>query len=190
MDEKLLIHEIKEGNKEAFNALVQPYMQKAYRASYLILHDRSLAEDAVQESLIQAYKSMHRFDEKIASFKTWFHQILIHMTLKQKRKKRLAFLQIETWFQMKEVKTPESDFLIKEETRMVMQAVKYLPIKEQVVIVLFYYQDLSILEIAQVLHIKEGTVKSRLYKARENLRGYLSYCIMEDHEKEMNAWIE
>jgi len=33
-------------------------------------------------------------------------------------------------------------------------------------------------------------VKSRLYKARENLRGYLSYCIMEDHEKEMNAWIE
>ncbi|WJE26193.1 RNA polymerase sigma factor [Bacillus cereus] len=91
---------------------------------------------------------------------------------------------------MKEVKTPESDFLIKEETRMVMQAVKYLPIKQQVVIVLFYYQDLSILEIAQVLHIKEGTVKSRLYKARENLRGYLSYCIMEDHEKEMNAWIE
>ncbi|EEL51222.1 RNA polymerase sigma factor [Bacillus cereus] len=91
MDEILLIQQAKKGNKEAFNQLLQPYIQKAYRTSYLILNDKGLAEDAVQESLIQTYQSMKRFNENIASFKTWFHQILIHTTLKQKRKNDLLF---------------------------------------------------------------------------------------------------
>ncbi|WP_303745108.1 sigma-70 family RNA polymerase sigma factor [Bacillus pseudomycoides] len=53
---------------------------------------------------------------------------------------------------------------------MIMDAVRKLSMKHQVVIILFYYQELSILEIAQVLDIKEGTVKSRLYQARGKLR--------------------
>ncbi|PGC25648.1 RNA polymerase subunit sigma-70 [Bacillus pseudomycoides] len=170
MEETLLIQLAKEGNKEAFNQLLQPYIQKAYRTSYLILNDKGLAEDAVQESLIQTYQSIKRFNENIASFKTWFHQILIHTTLKQKRKKRFAFLQIETWFYIKDARTPEGNFLVQEETEIIMDAVRKLSMKHQVVIILFYYQELSILEIAQVLDIKKGKVKSRLYQARGKLR--------------------
>ncbi|MEH7040973.1 RNA polymerase subunit sigma-70 [Bacillus pseudomycoides] len=190
MEETLLIQLAKEGNKEAFNQLLQPYIQKAYRTSYLILNDKGLAEDAVQDSLIQTYQSIKRFNENIASFKTWFHQILIHTTLKQKRKKRFAFLQIETWFYIKDERTPEGNFLVQEETEIIMDAVRKLSMKHQVVIILFYYQELSILEIAQVLDIKEGTVKSRLYQARGKLKGHLTQTNFKDHETEVSTWID
>ncbi|PFN06170.1 MULTISPECIES: RNA polymerase sigma factor [Bacillus cereus group] len=189
MDEILLIQQAKKGNKEAFNQLLQPYIQKAYRTSYLILNDKGLAEDAVQESLIQTYQSMKRFNENIASFKTWFHQILIHTTLKQKRKKRFAFLQIETWFHIKDESTPEGNFLVQEETEMIMDMVRKLSMKHQVVIILFYYQELSIIEIAQVLDIKEGTVKSRLHQAREKLKEYLTKMNFKNQETEVSTWI-
>ncbi|PFA25226.1 RNA polymerase subunit sigma-70 [Bacillus cereus] len=189
MDEILLIQQAKKGNKEAFNQLLQPYIQKAYRTSYLILNDKGLAEDAVQESLIQTYQSMKRFNENIASFKTWFHQILIHTTLKQKRKKRFAFLQIETWFHIKDESTSEGNFLEQEETEMIMDMVRKLSMKHQVVIILFYYQELSIIEIAQGLDIKEGTVKLRLHQAREKLKEYLTKMNFKNQETEVSTWI-
>ncbi len=67
----------------------------------------------------------------------------------------------ETWFRIKDVKTPENNYLIQEESQMILDAVQQLSSKHQIVIILFYYQDLSILEISEVLNVKEGTVKSR-----------------------------
>ena len=190
MEEQRLIQQVKQGDKEAFNQLLQPYIQKAYQTSYLIVDDKGLAEDAVQESLIQTYESIHRFNREIASFKTWFHQILIHTTLKQKRKKRFAFLQPETWFRIKDVKTPEYNYLLQEESQMILEAVQNLSIKHQVVIILFYFQDLSILEISEVLNVKEGTVKSRLYKAKEKLKDHLAHTIFLDRDTGVSVWID
>lgn len=190
MDEQQLIQQVKQGDNEAFNQLLQPYIQRAYQTSYLILDDKGLAEDAVQESLIQTYKSIHRFNEEVASFKTWFHQVLIHTTLKQKRKKRLSLLQPETWFRIKDGKTPEHNCLIKEESQMILDAVQQLSIKHQIVIILFYYQDLSILEISEILDVKEGTIKSRLYKAKEKLKDHLAHNIFLDRDTEVSVWIE
>ncbi|WP_020060512.1 RNA polymerase sigma factor [Bacillus sp. 123MFChir2] len=190
MEEQRLIQQVKQGDKEAFNQLLQPYIQKAYQTAYLIVDDKGLAEDAVQESLIQTYESIHRFNGEIASFKTWFHQILIHTTLKQKRKKRFAFLQPETWFRIKDGKTPEHNYLIQEESQMILDAVQQLSSKHQIVIILFYYQDLSILEISEVLNVKEGTIKSRLFKAKENLKDYLAHTVFLDHDTEVSVWID
>ncbi|MCM3737049.1 RNA polymerase sigma factor [Bacillus cytotoxicus] len=190
MEEQRLIQQVKQGDKEAFNQLLQPYIHKAYQTAYLIVDDKGAAEDAVQESLIQTYESIYRFNGGIASFKTWFHHILIHTTLKQKRKKRFAFLQPETWFRIKDVKTPECNYLIQEESQMILDAVQQLSSKHQIVIILFYYQDLSILEISEVLNVKEGTVKSRLYKAKEKLKDYLAHTIFLDRDMEVSLWID
>lgn len=190
MEEQRLIQQVKQGDKEAFNQLLQPYIQKAYQTAYLIVDDKGLAEDAVQESLIQTFESIHRFNEEIASFKTWLHQILIHTTLKQKRKKRFAFLQPETWLRIKGGKTPEHNYLIQEESQMILDAVQQLSSKHQIVIILFYYQDLSILEISEVLNVKEGTVKSRLFKAKEKLKDYLAHTIFLDRDTEVSLWID
>ncbi|PEA54176.1 RNA polymerase subunit sigma-70 [Bacillus pseudomycoides] len=190
MEEQRLIQQVKLGDKEAFNQLLQPYIQKAYQTAYLIVDDKGLAEDAVQESLIQTYESIPRFNGEIASFKTWFHQILIHTTLKQKRKKRFAFLQPETWFRIKDVKTPEHNYLIQEESQMILNAVQQLSIKHQIVIILFYYQDLSILEISEVLNVKEGTVKSRLFKAKKKLKDHLAHTVFLDRDTGVSVWID
>ncbi|WP_369900117.1 RNA polymerase sigma factor [Bacillus manliponensis] len=190
MEESQLIQAVKQGEKDAFNQLMQPYIQKAYRTAYLIVNDKGLAEDAVQESLIQAYQSFHRFNEEIASFKTWFHQILIYTTLKQKRKKQFSFLQPEMWFRIKDERTPERDCLVQEESQLILDAVQQLSTKHQIAIILFYYQELSISEIAEVLQVKEGTIKSRLHKAREKMKEYLACTIFLDKDMEVGAWID
>ncbi|EEL51223.1 RNA polymerase sigma factor [Bacillus cereus] len=72
---------------------------------------------------------------------------------------------------------------------MIMDMVRELSMKHQVVIILFYYQELSIIEIAQVLDIKEGTVKSRLHQAREKLKEYLTKMNFKNQETEVSTWI-
>ena len=68
------------GDHYAFNSLLKPYIPSAYQVAYMLLRERAGADDAVQEALIRTYKSIHRFNPEIASFKTWFHQILLHVT--------------------------------------------------------------------------------------------------------------
>jgi len=99
-------------------------------------------------------------------------------------------LHPETWFRIKDVKTPEHNYLIQEESQIILDAVQQLSSKHQIVIILFYYQDLSILEISEVLNVKEGTVKSRLYKAKEKLKDYLAHTIFLDRDTEVSLWID
>jgi DNA-directed RNA polymerase specialized sigma24 family protein len=60
------------GDHNAFNSLLKPYIPSAYQVAFMLLRERAGADDAVQESLIRTYKSIHRFNPEIASFKTGF----------------------------------------------------------------------------------------------------------------------
>ncbi|MCM3439755.1 RNA polymerase sigma factor [Metabacillus halosaccharovorans] len=91
MDEKSLIEKSKQGDNNAFNLLLKPYVIQAQQTSYLLLHDYALAQDAVQEALIQTHSSLNRFDPNKAAFKTWFNRIVINCSLNQKRKRKFTF---------------------------------------------------------------------------------------------------
>ena len=167
MDETLLIKNAKQGDDNAFNLLLKPYVKQAQQTAYLLLYDYNLAQDAVQEALIQTHSSLKRFDPNKASFKTWFNRIVVNCSLKQKRKQRFTF-QIQDDYENND--DPEKEYILKEEEQFLIDIVKTLKVKYQTVIVLHYFQELSISEIALTLDIREGTVKSRLYNAREKLK--------------------
>jgi RNA polymerase sigma factor (sigma-70 family) len=168
MEEIDLIKNSVNGDKECFNILVEPYINQAYKTSFLILNDRGLAEDAVQESLYQSYISLHRFDGSKAQFKTWFNKIVVNCTLKMKRK-IFFFIEFKPEQSTMVDISPEDHYTSNEENEILYDAIHNLSIKLRTVIVLFYFQSLSIEEISLTLDISDGTVKSRLHKARGKL---------------------
>jgi len=175
------------GNHNAFNQLIKPYISSAHQTAYMLLHDRGWAEDAVQEALLQTYQSLHRFDPGKASFKTWFHRIVIHTTWKLARKKRLILPWRDIMDRRKQ-NQPEEVYLQEESERMLYESVKRLALKYQTVIVLYYMHELSVSDIAIILDVKEGTVKSRLYHARAKLKQHWCSIDIDLTTKEGWSW--
>lgn len=173
MTEEELMNLALSGDDQAFNELVQPYIIKLKKTAYLLLHDYNLAEDAVQEALIQTYKNLPRFNPDKAKFYTWINKITIHMVGKIKRRQRFKLTKL-TESTIDNATLPDSQAILNEEHELLYQAILRLSFKHQTVITLFYYQELSVEEIAQTLNIHTGTVKSRLHQARKKLRAMYS----------------
>lgn len=173
MDESTLITMVQEGNKQAFENLVFPYIKKAKQTAYLLLSDYSLAEDAVQEGLLEVYLCIRNYDSNKGRFSSWFNKIIINTTLKVKRKRRL-FYPLYDVFTIKEENRPDKQYDLSEESYELYNSIMTLKGKFQTVLILYYFRDLSLIEIAEVLSIKEGTVKSRMFTAKKKLKEKLS----------------
>lgn len=151
-------------------AAIENYGNSLLRLSYLYLKDQALAEDAVQDTFLKAYKGYSNF-HKECSEKTWITRIAINVCKDYLRK---------SWFKHKTkelVEIPIWDKTEEKEQRedLILEIMKLSP-KYKEVILLFYYQELKINEIAQILSIPIGTVSTRLKRAREqmkkNMRGW------------------
>ncbi len=171
MTEEMLVRQMKEGDKASFDLLYEKYKNMALRTAYLITGDRSYSEDVVQDTFVKVY--LHCKELKNDSgFKAWMMQILVRTAYKCGRKKSRELPDDEVV--QKADTGPNISLLeqviMQEEAQAVAGAVKALPIKQRTVVVLFYYQGYQINEIAGILGCLEGTVKSRLYTARKQLR--------------------
>ena len=169
-DERELISQCQKGNKSSFGKLVTPFLQDAYAISYTILKSKEYAEDAVQNSLIEAYRNIMA-NKEIRKFKSWFLTLVAARSIDLARKNIKEFNRtIESnIIQISNGETPLSHLLEKESKYSIKEVVMSLPLKYRTVITLYYFQDLTIKEIAKLLETKEGTIKSRLHKARASL---------------------
>ena len=150
-------------DKETFCNNVKEYSEKLYFIAWAILKNEKDSEDAVEEAILLAYEHLDQL-KKPESFKAWISKITKNETLKIK-KKRLTLLDSNT------VETLSGSHLDKyEEFSDILQQ---LPEKFRLVIVLFYYDELSLKEISKVLSVPVGTVKSRLSRAKKMLRDIL-----------------
>lgn len=174
MDEEVLVRQMKEGDKASFDLLYDKYKNVALRTAYLITGNLPDSEDVVQDTFVKVY--LHCKELKNDSgFKAWMMQILVRTAYKTGKKKGRE-LPDEEVIDKADTRTEKSSLeqvLVKEESRMLSEAIHRLPIKQRTVVILFYYQEYSVSEIARMLGSREGTVKSRLHVARERLRGML-----------------
>ncbi len=161
----------RQGNKDAFFELVQPLLQRAYSTSAAILRSAHAAEEAVQNSLVEAYSAILR-EKEIRNFTSWFNHLVACRALDLARQRSKYGSRIEDMDQdsiLDEGDSPFETVFKKEQGSELLKSVMALDIHHRMVIILYYYQELSIDEIAQVLDIKKGTVKSRLHAARLKL---------------------
>ncbi|MDK8182573.1 RNA polymerase sigma factor [Paenibacillus sp. UMB4589-SE434] len=155
----------KEGDPVDFETLVQPHLTSAFRVAYLIVHDYHLAQDAVQEALLEAYKSLNRYDKrKGTSFRAWFIKIVTHRALNMVRRKKKTEEYMDS---IDPGQNPLETILQKEKEQQIWRAIQLMTPKHRSAVILYYYEEFSIAEIAKILGVFEGTVKSRLHKARK-----------------------
>ncbi len=148
--------------------LVDTYQTALLHICYCIEHDDALAEEAVQETFIKAYKSLESFRGD-ASEKTWLMRIGVNVCRDMRRTR---------WFRYVDRRVP-LDVLpyaaatspgMDEEQEDLAQAIVKLPDKYKEVILLYYYQNMNVKELAQTLGLAQSSVSNRLKKAREKLR--------------------
>lgn len=150
-------------DKETFVKLINEYSINMYRISYGILHSGADAEDAVSEAVLRAYENLHTL-KKTESFKSWIMQITVNEARKIYRKSQ-KITPIEQVSDM----TPA----FFDDYHELWDVVMKLEEIYREVIILYFYEQLSLREISKVLHIAEGTVKSRLFRGKKNLKEML-----------------
>lgn len=171
MTEKMLVRQMKEGDKASFDLLYEKYKNMALRTAYLITGDRSYSEDVVQDTFVKVYLHCRELKND-SGFKAWMMQILVRTAYKCGRKKSRELPDDEAVQKADTGRSPSSleQVIMQEEAQAIARAVRTLPVKQRSVVVLYYYQQYQINEIAQMLGCLEGTVKSRLHTARKQLK--------------------
>lgn len=180
MMEARLVSLAKDGEREAFAELVNIYKGKLFHLAYRMLSNRQEAEDVVQDTFMRMYEHLERYDAS-HKFSTWIYRIATNLCIDRLRRKKTAYsldadvsddgdgLDGYSILQSKD-SSPEQVLILSERQQAVRRAMDALPVKYKTAMALKYYQDLSLQEISDILHIPVSTVKTRIHRGRDYLR--------------------
>ncbi|WP_459501777.1 sigma-70 family RNA polymerase sigma factor [Bacillus sp. C1] len=171
MDEIKLVKKAKKGDDEAFEQLICLYQDQLYRTAYIYVQNKEDALDVVQETVYKAYLSIEQL-KKPNYFLTWLTRILIHnayQLLGEKKKVK----KIEDGRETNTYGDLRNTVYQIEQNIDLQGAIQRLDENYQTVIILYYYHDLPIQQIAWQMNIPDGTVKTYLYRARQLLKKIL-----------------
>jgi RNA polymerase sigma-70 factor (ECF subfamily) len=182
--DEMLVNQVLEGDKKAFEALVRRHNQRLFRTGMALLKNETDVEDAMQTAYINAYVNLAKFERR-SSFSTWLTRIMLNQCFEQKRKSALARTSVDVTDNIIYMNTPEHELGNKELTRLLENAVGQLPEKYRLVFVLREVEELSVRETSEVLDIEASNVKTRLNRAknmlREQLKGYIKENVYSFH---------
>jgi RNA polymerase sigma-70 factor (ECF subfamily) len=170
-----LLEQCRAGDTSAVEHFVQTYQQELYRLALSILDDSNEAEEVTQEALLAALRALDAY-HGASSLKTWLFSITVNIcrTRLQRHKRQDQLKEILDGI-LKRQSTPsvEERAIQNESNEALWRAIHGMNEKHRIPIVLRYYHDLSVAEIANILQIPEGTVHSRLNTARRLLHAVL-----------------
>ncbi len=175
--DQLLVERAQQGDKRAFGLLVEKYNRKLGRLLSRMIRDQAEVEDVVQETFIKAYRALNNFRGDSA-FYTWLYRIGIntaknYLVSMKRRPQIIADIEIEDvenfdgGDKMRTMETPETELMTKQIAQTVNDAVALLPEELRTAITLRELDGLSYEEIATLMQCPIGTVRSRIFRARE-----------------------
>ena len=165
MDEQKLAEALRNQEPEAVQEMVRAYGDRLLRSAFLLCGNETDAEDLVQETFVQAIRSAHRFRARSTLY-TWLHAILLNLSRHYHRERRRLVYDEEAG-EREVVESAESPIGsdLEVSTRSLEEALRRLSGPHREVLVLRFYEELKIGEIAARLGLSKGTVKSRLHYA-------------------------
>ena len=186
--DETLVRRFIQGDKDSFSALIDKYFNTIYNtAGYMLAGHPGQVEDVTQEVFLEAYKSAASFGFR-STFKTWLFSLARNVILYRRRSlsaSRTASLDAasedgDSWLEIPDNSPMPPEFSERHELNLkVKEAVENLPDKLRITAILRYYEDLSYDEIAKLLDLPVGTVRSRIHNATvllaAGLRGYVNY---------------
>lgn len=172
MNEQEIIDKIRNGDMAAFETLYSTYQKKALRLAYLITGNQNIAMDVVQEAFVECYLSIENLRET-TYFTTWFYRIVTR-TAWRCLKKEKRFIPVEGIEELLDANESYGDpYKQSDLSEFMISQINKMSYKKRTTLILYYYNELSIKEIAKVMGCFEGTVKSRLNGGRRELKKYL-----------------
>ena len=181
ISEKELLIKAKEGDARAFEEIVKLYQQKVCSTIFFMIKNENIVEDLAQEVFIKVYRNIGKFNEE-SSLYTWIYRITMNTCLDQiKKEKKITYVstfieteegEMEAQF---EDESQRLDEILEEKIRKetLLKAIKSLPAEQRALIVLRDIRQFKYMEIAEMLKLNLGTVKSKISRARQSLKEIL-----------------
>ena len=188
MEESDLLERAQAGEENAFSILLRPYIHLPYHVALRITGNREDAEDASQQSLLKAFTKIRQFQGD-SQFSTWLTRIAINEALMKLRKRRREKVRVAAMDDFEEEENPieqvaasedvnpEAIFLKWENQRSVRRSIDGLRGITRSVVTMLVMQERKIKETAKLLKLSESAVKSRVMRARQQLRESLAECM-------------
>jgi len=171
--EEDLIERSRRGDEDAFRTLVEQYQRLLFGTAYLILKDSPAAEEAVQETIVKMWKHLSSLRET-SSIRAWLIRIAVNESKQQLRKKKFLTVPLDEADEIAESDYTDKLIIRTEDHHALVQALALLSPEQKEVIILRYFTELTIPEIAKATDTREGTIKSRLSRALDRLHEILS----------------
>ncbi len=178
--ERALIQRCKDGDPGAFDELVSRYEKRVFNFAYRITGNYHDAWDVAQEAFLRVFHSIHTFRGD-AVFTTWIYRIITNVYLDERKKSKShrqtsldEYIDLEENSVSRQIEDdgPAPDEIVenRERDRVVQEAINSLPEYQRMIVTLYHMQHRSYEEIAEILQLPIGTVKSRLNRARQALQ--------------------
>ncbi len=174
--EEIVIDKLKKGEAHAFRYIVDKYKSYVFNISLKILRNREEAEESAQDTFMKAFKSINDFRYE-SKFSTWLYRIAFNNSIARTRKKILTTETLDSTEEIKNVSdiTGALESLSnKERVEFVKKAVEMLNEEDSILINLYYWQDYSMAEVAEVTGLDENIVKVKIHRARHKLQKNIS----------------
>jgi len=183
ISDETLVERFRAGDITAFDTIVERHQHKVYAIAYRMTRNREDSLDIAQEVFLRAHRSIGQW-RPLRGFRHWLYRIATNMTIDvlRKRQRRAGVIVDGEDFSMDRgiagptnSRGPVERITIEEMGCQIGKAIEKLPERQRAVIVLRYYEDMSIKEIAAVVGCTEGTVKTHLFRATGKLRDLLDH---------------
>lgn len=167
-----LVERVRQSDLSALGGLFDRYYAQVYRTAFAITQDNPVAEDIAQDCFLKLYRYADRIDTSLP-LPPWLYRVTVNLSytwVSRQKKRRVSLESVVDVLMSPSWLSPDHQAETNELQDQVHQAIRELNLNQRVVVILHYLSGLSLEEIAEVLDCPVGTVKSRLYYARENLR--------------------
>lgn len=176
-NDHLLIKETLKGNKAAFGSLVERYQDYVFSVTFKVLKNREEAEEAAQDSFVKAYRALASF-EKRSKFGTWLYQIAWRTAIDRYRSKPKPSQSLDdedSYLQVADSgANPEQQFQQKNARAVIEQALSQMKPKDAALLTLYYLNEQSVKEIAEITGLSESNVKVKLFRLRDTLKNVMT----------------
>jgi RNA polymerase sigma factor (sigma-70 family) len=164
VDERVLLERAREGDRSAFEQILRPVVEPAYRLALAMLHEREAAEDAVQEMALKGWRHRGRIRPELGTVRPWFLAIVANECRMARRGRWWSVLRLA---EPRDRALRDADQALGIDLR---KALDRLPYQDRLLLHLYFVLDLPAGEVAQVLGISTGAVKSRIHRVTRRLR--------------------
>ncbi|AXG71373.1 ECF RNA polymerase sigma factor SigW [Kordia sp. SMS9] len=166
------IAQIRSGNVNVYSALVSKYKNMVFTLALRMVENKEDAEEVSQDTFVKAYKALDRF-KGTSKFSTWLYRIVYNTSLDHlKKSKRVVLSEHIDEINEADIGSMQNALTYieaKEKKQMIEKALLQLPEEERVLLTLFYFEELSLREISEIIQLSYDNVKIKLYRSRKKL---------------------